>query len=461
MESKLNTFIFIVIISLGFFLRFYNLNFENFWIDETITFWIGNPEFSISQSFQYHKSIEQVPFLFNFLIKIYFKILGYDFEISRYLPALLSSLSIISVSYINKEISNDKSYIFTSFLIAINIYLISYAQELRLYSTLFFLISLTIYFYFKFENKNKLIFFYLYNFFLLLTSLIHPFGLIIYFAMIISEFKFFQKNDEFILKKIIAYTFSALIILIYYFTQLNESYLTPIWIETVDIKFFTNLFFSNFFGSRIMGLIYLITFITLTLKFFRSFNENKKLFFLLSIFVLSYLLPLLYGILFKPILVPRYIIFIIIPTIVIISYFVFKLNRLKKNLILTLLILLTFLNLTTEQTFKQFYKERVTYKHDFEGALKKISTSEINNYYISIDVEQKKLSKAWEASIRNYINFILKENNLNLSRVPYSNELEDSWIICIHDLNQNKCDKKFKNRLKTVKLNRIDLIRIP
>ena len=158
MESKLNTFIFIVIISLGFFLRFYNLNFENFWIDETITFWVGNPEFSISQSFIYHKSIEQVPFLFNFLIKIYFEIFGYDFQISRYLPALFSSLSIISVSYISKEISNDRSYIFTSFLVAINIYLISYAQELRLYSTLFFLISLTIYFSFKFENRNKLIF---------------------------------------------------------------------------------------------------------------------------------------------------------------------------------------------------------------------------------------------------------------------------------------------------------------
>ena len=98
-----------------FFLRFYNLNFENFWIDETITFWVGNPEFSISQSFIYHKSIEQVPFLFNFLIKIYFEIFGYDFQISRYLPALFSSLSIISVSYISKEISNDRSYIFTSF----------------------------------------------------------------------------------------------------------------------------------------------------------------------------------------------------------------------------------------------------------------------------------------------------------------------------------------------------------
>lgn len=461
METKLNTFIFILIILLGFFLRFYNLDFENFWIDETITFWIGNPEYSISESYNYHKSIEQVPFLFNFIIKIYFQVFGYDFQISRLLPALFSSLSIISVSYINKEISNDKSYIFTSFLIAINIYLISYAQELRLYSTLFFLVSLTIYLYFKFENQKKLVFFYLYNIFLLLTSLVHPFGLLIYFALILSELKFFQKNDKSNFKKIITYIFLSLTILLYYFLQLNKNYLTPIWIETIDLNFFTNLFFSNFFGSRIMGLVYLIIFLILTLKFLKSFNKNKKLFFLLSIFILSYFLPILYGYLFKPILIPRYIIFVIIPVIVIITYFVFKLNKFKKNLVLTFLILTTFLNLTTEQTFKQLYKERVSYKHDFEGSLKKIAFSEINNYSISIDIEQKKLSKAWEKSIINYVNFISKKNNLNLSNLSYSDQLKNSWVICIHDLNKNECDKKFKTGLKKIKLNRIDLIKIP
>ena len=120
-----------------------------------------------------------------------------------------------------------------------------------------------------------------------------------------------------------------------------------------------------------------------------------------------------------------------------------------------------FSNLTTEQTFKQLYKERISYKHDFEGALKKIFSSETINYSISINIEQKRLSKAWEASIKNYINYISKKNNLNLSNVPYSKELKNIWIICIHDLNKNECDRIFDSRLKTVKLNRIDLIKIP
>ncbi len=461
METKLNIFIFILIIFFGFFLRFYNLNFENFWIDETVTFWIGNPEFSIGQSYKIHKSIELVPFLFNFLVKIYFQIFGYDFQISRYLPALFSSLSIISVSYISKEISNNKSYIFTSVLITLNIYLIAYAQELRLYSTLFFLVSVTIYFYFKFENQKKKIFFYLYITFLLLTSLVHPFGLIIYFSLIITELKFFHKKKTFKLEKILAHIILAITVLVYYFFQSNESYLTPTWINQIDIKFFTNLYFSKFFGSRIIGLIYLLAFLILTIKFFRSLNHDKKLFFLLSIFILSYLLPLLYGVLFRPILESRYIIFVIIPVIVIISYLVFQLNDSKRNLTLVFFILVTFINLTTEQTFKQFYKERISYKHNFEGALDKISSSEINNYSISINIKKKKFSDEWEASIKNYIDFIKKKNNLNLINKPYSKESKNLWVICIHDLNMNKCDKIHKNILETVKFNRIDLIKIP
>lgn len=461
METKLNTFIFILIIFFGFFLRFYNLDFENFWIDETVTFWIANPEFSISQSYKIHKSIELVPFLFNFIIKIYFLIFGYDFQISRYLPALFSSLSIITVSYISKEISNDRSYIFTSILITLNIYLIAYAQELRLYSTLFFLVSLTIYFYFKFENQKKKKFFYLYILFLFLTSLVHPFGLIVYISLIISELKFFHKKNIINIEKIFIYVVFGITVLIYYFFQSNESYLTPIWINPIDIKFFTNLYFSKFFGSRIIGLIYLLSFLILTIRFFHLFNKDKRLFFLISIFILSYLLPLLYGLMFRPILESRYIIFVIIPVIVIISYLVFQLHAFKRNLILTFFVVVTFINLTTEQTFKQFYKERISFKHNFEGALDKISSSKINNYSISINIKKKKFSNEWEASINNYIDSIAKKNNFDLKNIPYSKELKNSWVICIHDLNMNQCDKIHKNILETTKLNRIDLIKIP
>ena len=461
MKAKVPTLIFFLILIIGTFLRFYNINYDNFWIDETITFWVANPDFSIKESFLKHRSIEQVPYLFNFIIKIYFQIFGYEFNYSRIIPALFASLSIVSVSYISRQLSNDQSYIFTAILISLNIYLISYAQELRLYSTLFFLSSISIIFFINFENKQKLIFFYLFILSLLFTSLIHPFGLIIYFSFIISEFKFFKKDNEHNFQKIISYLVLFLVVFLYYSLQFNEQYLSPGWIKQIDIKFFTNFYFSNFFGSRIVGLIYLITLFFLLIKSFKTLLENKKLFLLFSILILSYSLPLLYGLLFRPIIIPRYIIFVIIPIIILTSFFVFQLKLVIRNYIIAFVVLITFLNLTTEQTFKQFYNDRFSYKHDFEGALKNIHKSQNTNYSISINLKQKKLSDAWEESIKNYINFISKKNNYNLTNISYDKNLDNIWLICIHDLNINKCNLTDKKLIKTIKLNRIDLNLIP
>ena len=63
MRLRQNSLIFFLIILTGTFLRFYNINHENFWIDETLTFWIANPRFSLIESFNNHRSIEQVPYL--------------------------------------------------------------------------------------------------------------------------------------------------------------------------------------------------------------------------------------------------------------------------------------------------------------------------------------------------------------------------------------------------------------
>ena len=461
MKAKVPTLIFFFILIIGTFLRFYNINYDNFWIDETITFWVANPDFSIKESFLKHRSIEQVPYLFNFIIKIYFQIFGYEFNYSRLIPALFSSLSIISVSYISKQLSNNYSYIFTAILISLNIYLISYAQELRLYSALFFLSSISIIFFLNFENKQKLISFYFFILSLLFTSLIHPFGLILYFSFVISEFKFFKKDNEHNFQKIISYLVLFLVIFLYYSLQFNEEYLSPGWIKQIDIKFFTNFYFSNFFGSRIVGLIYLIALLFLLIKFFKTLLENKKLFLLFSILILSYSLPLLYGLLFRPIIIPRYIIFVIIPIITLTSYFIFQLKLVIKNYIIAFLVLITFLNLTTEQTFKQFYNERFSFKPDFEGTLKNIYESQNANYSISINLKQKKLSDAWEKSIKNYINFISKKNNYNLTNVSYDKNLDNIWFICIHDLNMNQCNLTDRKPIKTIKLNRIDLNLIP
>ena len=458
MRLRQNSLIFFLIILTGTFLRFYNINHENFWIDETLTFWIANPRFSLIESFNNHRSIEQVPYLFNLIIKVYFQLFGYETGNSRYLPAIFSSLSIISISYISKQISKNNAYILTAILISLNIFLISYAQEIRLYSLLVFFISLTIILYFNYENNKKLINFYILNLFLLITIFLHPFALILYFSLIICDFKFDKKIKKENINKFIIYFITGLISLIYYLTQYNEQYLTPGWIKPLEMKFFTNYFFSNFFGSRLIGLIFLLTLILFIIKNYKEIISDKKLLLIFIFLILSYFLPILYGFLFKPILNPRYIIFVIIPILVLISHFTFKINKFKKNLLSIFLILTTAGNLTTEETFKQFFKERAYFKHDFKNVIHKISNSDEKNYTIILNLEQSNLKNSWDSSITNYIDQLSLKLNKILNKRPLANDIEKTWVICVHDLNQNQCDNYFNQSKMRIKLNRIDLI---
>ena len=88
------TFLVVYILIFGSFLRIYNINFDDLWIDEISTFWVANPNFSFYTSYSNHITLEQTPYVFNFLIKIFFSVFGYNIEIARYIPVISSILSI-------------------------------------------------------------------------------------------------------------------------------------------------------------------------------------------------------------------------------------------------------------------------------------------------------------------------------------------------------------------------------
>ena len=105
------------------------------------------------------------------------------------------------------------------------------------------------------------------------------------------------------------------------------------FLKNPDLKFLTNLFFSKFFGSRIIGVFFLILFLFAIKKFFRKIINLEEISFLLIFFAFSYIVPIIYGFLFHPIIAPKYIIFVIIPIVVIISNFIFDLKKKKSSYI--------------------------------------------------------------------------------------------------------------------------------
>ena len=81
------------------------------------------------------------------------------------------------------------------------------------------------------------------------------------------------------------------------------------WISQVDPSFFIDYFFPRFFGSKIMGYLYLFSLTFLIFKFYKLIFSLKSIYQLFFILLISaYVVPLMYGMIKFPILIDRYII---------------------------------------------------------------------------------------------------------------------------------------------------------
>ena len=89
------TIFFLIFIIVGITLRFYNLNYDNFWFDEIATFWVAEPTINFSESINRNIQIEGSLFIYNFIVYFLNSFFGYDPSNIRLYSAVFGSLSII------------------------------------------------------------------------------------------------------------------------------------------------------------------------------------------------------------------------------------------------------------------------------------------------------------------------------------------------------------------------------
>jgi hypothetical protein len=439
-SSKKSIIIFSILIFIGVFLRTYQLNFESYWLDEMISYWVADPNISFNETLIRRDEVEQTPVLFDIILKIYLKFSNYEPEIGRHVPLFFGVLSIPFLGILSHQISKNNSFLLTAFLASINIYLISYSQEVRPYSLIFFLSILNLIFYYKLVSENKvifkkIIFFNLFIFFSVLTLSSHPFTFIILFSQIINSiyfFFFFKKKNYFFFLSV------PFILLIYLFFNLDYlisqlSY-SEYFLNHENWKFYYNYYFSRFFGSRIMGIIYLFTLIYLIATF------RKKIFFtlnnyLLLIFILifSYIIPLAYGYLKTPILTDRYIIFVLIPILILISSLIFEVtNKKVKIFIFIFLLVPTIINNFSE------IKDRKVNKPEFKKFFNNLKRNDVKNFTVNTNLAvSEKASKRMAKLVENYIKTLKKFKKedfkiFNLNDVSKNQKM--IWVLCYEPL---------------------------
>ena len=166
MKRKQIIILLFLIILLGTFLRFYHIGKESFWLDESATA-LTLKKYSIGEIFHntvvkgqilpgyYDSNLDLPPYYI--LIKIWSNLFGVSEVSLRSFSALFGFLAIPVIYFLSKELFNEKTGLIASFLFSLNVVMIEYSQEARLYNMLIFIVLLSAYFLIRSlkTNENK------------------------------------------------------------------------------------------------------------------------------------------------------------------------------------------------------------------------------------------------------------------------------------------------------------------
>ncbi len=446
-----------LIILFGLLIRGFNINFNDFWSDEMVSFYLSNPHLDFFETIKLVFA-SNLTVTYEIILKFFHKIFGYNLEYSRYLSLFLS---IISIFYFYKLIKTNKTYksaILGIILLTINIYHIRYSIELRSYTLTFLLtiILLNLIFYKGKIREFKNFFSYLLVFIVSLLMLFsHAYSIIVIISLNFYIFllwiikKNFTKNNSLLF---LSTSISSLLFILIYLNNISH---TPSWIPGFKASFFTNYYFSSFFGSRILGLLHLIILLYLILSQLNKILSKFDIELFLIIFLfLTYLIPITYSFVFEPILIDRYIFFVLIPILYLISSLSLDFeNEYKKYVLIFLLVAPSFLNHFTENTFKQFYTNIYPSKPEVRKSLEYIVKNDNPNYsFVYVENNPININFVYENYLKKYSEKIDKD----LIYIDYDNnsELPDNvWLIYFTDITNEKFVKPNKLNNYKVKSN--------
>ena len=206
--------------------------------------------------------------------------------------------------------------------------------------------------------------------------------------------------------------------------MINQISFSSYQLSSDIINVFDGLYFPRFFGSKFMGYIYLLTLIYLLLfnrKLFFYKSSNYLLLFI--IFIYSYFIPLIYSLIKTPVLHDRYIIFVIIPVILLISCLINEIKSKKIKNFITFLILVSTLSNHYIEIFNREIK-----KPEFREIINYIKKKNNEKYIFYYDNTESSIL------VLNYLKNLTPNTQNNFNFAKFNNnlpkDLKKFWIIC-------------------------------
>lgn len=476
--------ILIAILVLATVLRLYKADYQSIWVDEVLTMNAANPSLTLKQFWDGILFWEYIPHLYFLLNRIAFEIFGFSTLVARILSAIIGIVGVYAIYLLGREMHNRKTGLIAALLLTVNIFHISYSQEMRPYGMLFLFTVLSFYRLVIFIKKPSLKNAVFYGIFTGLILHAHFFGLITIFSQCIILLYFFviakkESRLTFLKFSVIGGVTAFIVFLPAIKAFVRVSKIDSFWLESPKPDVFTQMF-RDFFGRSEM-VLFIINFaviyyvISVFRQKLRSYTyagvlENKLVSGSIILFpwlFISLLIPLLKSYLDIPMLLIRYFsnILPIIILVIAIGVYLIK-NKIIKGAVIISLVCFSLVDvivvndyynrvtktqlreLTNEIKFKNSEKADIVtfwhwiFKHFFENdSLTHVKEYTLESYVQQMQSGNIKPNSFWyaDANSRPYKtnyetsayleqNFILKE------KIIY----HDTWAHYYEAINNDK-----------------------
>lgn len=361
-KFKLNIFenknIFIIIILLIVFsayLRFKKLTYQSLWLDELYSINLTTRS-SILKIINYCMARDVHPPFYYLSLKIWENIFGVNEYSVRFLSAVFGVLGVFSIYFLGKELFSKRVGLFSAAILSSNYFHLYYSQEVRMYSLLFLLSTLSFLFLIKLIKAPSKINAFLYITFTLSLIYTHYFGFFSFVSQIIFLVFFIltgsRHKDKIFLKHIL---FSVSTISILYFPWIFSIFrlikLKSFWIPKPPLDFYVD-YFKAFFGYEpfLVTLFSVLFLIYLLDKTEETFKQHK--FLLLCWIIITLFIPYLRSLNHPSLLQAKYAIAILPALIIIVSKGIDSFSEMTTQyLLIMLIIIMSLINIFYTQNY--------------------------------------------------------------------------------------------------------------
>jgi uncharacterized membrane protein len=355
-------FTLLLIILFAVALRLYNLDYQSLWIDEIASMNGTEPELTAQAVINY--SVGDQPPAFFLMLHEWFKIFPFTDFSGRLFALVIGIPGIVTVFFLGKEIKDNRTGLVSALITSINYQHIFYSQEVRFYTLLFFLSSLSYLFFLRAAKSARVLDFVVYT--LSTTGLLytHYYGLVVFASqgvLFVLLCFFYPVTRRFVSLAIGSAILTTLFILPWIPVFFSDAQVSKFWIPAEPFYFpirYFYLYFKDVVSSIIFATIILFYFYKLYKKVKSEGYLKLHDFILTGWAFLSFLIPVVYSLIRTPMLQVRYTLIALPALIVMISLGLSSLApRMQKVLIMTVFCTSLFSLIVIEQYYSRPLKE--------------------------------------------------------------------------------------------------------